>query len=176
MLRRKCWSPLVQVMSWSPTLPSHYINQYRCITFADGEYYVLVADGLLFSWSLINGRLLSPGIDRNWYQEQLFNLRGVWRIPHVLPLHTGKGIFMFPTRPVAWWRHQMETFSALLSRCTGNSPVPREFPSHRPATWHFDVFLDLRLNKRFSKQSRCWWFERLSDPLWRHCNGEYRRE
>ena len=24
----------------------------------------------------------------------------------------------------AWWRHQMETFSALLALCAGNSPVP----------------------------------------------------
>ena len=26
------------------------------------------------------------------------------------------------------WRHQMETFSALLSRCAGNSPITGEFP------------------------------------------------
>ena len=29
---------------------------------------------------------------------------------------------------VSWWRHQMETFSALLAICAGNSPVPGEFP------------------------------------------------
>ena len=34
----------------------------------------------------------------------------------------------------------------------------------------FDVFFDLRLNKRLSKQSWGWWFETLSHPLWRHCN------
>ena len=28
----------------------------------------------------------------------------------------------------SWWRHQMETFSALLAICAGNSPVPVEFP------------------------------------------------
>ena len=28
-----------------------------------------------------------------------------------------------------WWRHQMETFSALLVICAGNSPVPGEFPA-----------------------------------------------
>ena len=33
---------------------------------------------------------------------------------------------------MAWWRHQMETFSALLAICAGNSPVPGEFPSKRP--------------------------------------------
>ena len=27
-----------------------------------------------------------------------------------------------------WWRHQMETFSALLAICAGNSPVPVNFP------------------------------------------------
>ena len=54
----------------------------------------------------------------------------------------------------AWWRHQMETFSALLALCAGNSPVIGEFPAQRPVTWIFDVFFDLSLNKRLSKQSR----------------------
>ena len=70
-----------------------------------------------------------------------------------------------------WWRHQMETFSAWLAICAGNSPVPGEFPPQRPVTRSFDVFFDLRLNKRLSKQSWGWWFEMLSRPLWRHCNG-----
>ena len=38
----------------------------------------------------------------------------------------------------SWWRHQMETFSALLAICAGNSPVPGEFPAQRPVTWSFD--------------------------------------
>ena len=70
-----------------------------------------------------------------------------------------------------WWRHQMETFSALLIICVGNSPVAGEFPAQRPVTRSFDVFFDLRLNKRLSKQSWVWWFETSSRPLWRHCNG-----
>ena len=69
-----------------------------------------------------------------------------------------------------WWRHQMETFSVLLAFCTGNSPVTGEFPAQRPVMRNFDVFFDLRLNKGLSKQSWGWWFERLSRPLWRHCN------
>ena len=72
---------------------------------------------------------------------------------------------------VAWWRHEMETFSALLVICAGNSPVPREFPTQRPVTRSFDVFFDLRLNKPL-KQPWGWWFEALSRPLWRHCNGK----
>ena len=39
----------------------------------------------------------------------------------------------------------METFSALLALCAGNSPVTGEFPSQRPVTRSFDVFFDLRL-------------------------------
>ena len=53
---------------------------------------------------------------------------------------------------ITWWRHQMETFSAILAICAGNSPVPDEFPAQRPVTRSFDVFFDLRLNKRLSKQ------------------------
>ena len=45
-----------------------------------------------------------------------------------------------------WWRHQMETFSALLAICAGNSSVTGEFPAQRPVTRSFDVFFDLRLN------------------------------
>ena len=69
-----------------------------------------------------------------------------------------------------WWRHQMGTFSALLALCAGNSQVTGEFPAQRPVTRSFDVFLDLGLNKRLSKQSWSWSFETPSRPLWRYCN------
>ena len=39
-----------------------------------------------------------------------------------------------------WWRHQIETFSALLAICAGNSPVPGEFPTQRPVTQNFVMF------------------------------------
>ena len=64
------------------------------------------------------------------------------------------------------WKH----FSALLAICAGNSPVPGEFPTQRPVTRSFDVYFDLRPNKRLSKQSWGWWFETLSCSLWRHRN------
>ena len=34
-----------------------------------------------------------------------------------------------------WWRHQMETFSALLALCAGNSPVTGEFPAQSQWRW-----------------------------------------
>ena len=66
--------------------------------------------------------------------------------------------------------YQIVTFSALLAICAGNSPVSSEFPVQRPVTQSFDVFFDLRLNKRFSKESWGWLFETLSCPSWRPCN------
>ena len=70
----------------------------------------------------------------------------------------------------SWWRHQIETFSALLAVCAGNSPVTGEFPAQRPVTRSFVVFFDLHLNTRLSTQSWGWWFETPSRPLWHHCN------
>ena len=64
----------------------------------------------------------------------------------------------------------METVSALLALCAGNSPVTGEFPSQRPVTRNFNVFFDRRLNKRLNKQSRVWWFETPSRSSWRHSN------
>ena len=59
-----------------------------------------------------------------------------------------------------WWRHQMETFSALLAICAGNSPVTGEFHAQMPVTRSFDAFFDMCLNKCLS-------------PLWCHCNAEH---
>ena len=57
-------------------------------------------------------------------------------------------------QPWSTWHHHMETFSALLAICAGNSPVTGVFPTQGPVTRSFDVFFDLRLNKRLSKWVR----------------------
>ena len=46
----------------------------------------------------------------------------------------------------------METFSALVALCAGNSLVTGEFPAQSPVTRSFDVYFDLHLNKELSKQ------------------------
>ena len=74
----------------------------------------------------------------------------LWNCPEI------KGV----RNEISWWRYQIETFSALLAICAGNSPVPGEFPAQRPVTRSVEVFFDLRL-KRLSKQSWGWWFETL---------------
>ena len=42
---------------------------------------------------------------------------------------------------VLWWRHQMETFSALLAICAGNSPSPVNSP-HK-GQWHGALMFSL---------------------------------
>ena len=42
---------------------------------------------------------------------------------------------------LSWWRHQMETFSALLAICTGNSPVPRWIPHTKASDAELWCFL-----------------------------------
>ena len=77
-------------------------------------------------------------------------------------IHTRAWRFVLPGMP--WWRHQMETFFALLALCAGNSPVTGEFPAQKPVTRSFDVFL-------IPAWINGWWFETPSRPLWRHCNA-----
>ena len=70
--------------------------------------------------------------------------------------------------------HMMTSSNGNIFRVTGHLcwefTGPGEFPAQRPVTRSFDVFFDLRLNKRLSKQPRGWWFETLSWSLWRQCN------
>ena len=70
----------------------------------------------------------------------------------------------------SWWRHHMEIFTALLALYDGNHRSPVDSLHKGPETQSFDVFFDLRLNKRLSKQSRRRWFEKPSPSLWRHLN------
>ena len=64
----------------------------------------------------------------------------------------------------------METISALLALCAGNSPVTVNSPHKGQWRGTFDVFFDLHLNKRLRKQSWGRRFGTQSRPLWRHCN------
>ena len=53
----------------------------------------------------------------------------------------------------------------------GEFTGPGEFLRQRPVTRSSDVFFELRVNKRLSKQMQGWWFETPASSLWRHCNG-----
>ena len=62
--------------------------------------------------------------------------------------------------------------SALLAICAENSTVTGEFLAQRPVAQSFDVFFDLRLNKRLSEQSWGWWLEKPLRSLGRHSNAD----
>ena len=119
-------------------------NILRCV-FSRGAHCILISNSIKFfpSGQLSFFLTIQITISYHWRQTGDKPLRGLWW-------------------PAPWWRHQMETFSASPALCAGNSPVTGEFPSQRPVTRSFDVFFDLHLNKRLSKQSWVWWFEAVS--------------
>ena len=150
------------------------IGKNRCI------FYVITDD-------LTSEHITSYSIDRTEHRRYPLLYLWKWEVPSMHEQLT-RSAFYNSTHPlnlpmffkvsslilgITWWRHQMETFSALLAICAGNSPVPGEFPAQRPVTRSFDVCFDLRLNKQLSKQSWGWWFETLSWSLWRHSNESH---
>ena len=78
------------------------------------------------------------------------------------------------TMSMAFRNFMMTSSNADIFRVTGH--LCEEFtglqwiPRTKASDAEFDVFFDLRLNQRLSKQSWGWWFETLLCPLWRHCN------
>ena len=77
--------------------------------------------------------------------------------------------------------HSHTCFSIMMTSSNGNifrvtGPLcgeftgPGEFPAQGPVTRSFNVFFDLRLNRRLSKQPWGWWFETPVWSLWRHRN------
>ena len=74
-------------------------------------------------------------------------------------------------RVLAWWRQQMETFSALLAPCVRviqRSPVNSPTEATDVELW---CFLSFAPEQTAEKQSRRWWFETPSRSIWRHCDG-----
>ena len=63
-----------------------------------------------------------------------------------------------------------DNIAVLAQSFTCCDVVTGEFPAQRPVARSFDVFFDLRLNKRLSKQSWGWWSETPSRSFRRHCN------
>ena len=58
-----------------------------------------------------------------------------------------------------WWRHYMETLSALLSLCEGNPALTSGSHRKRTIMQSFDVSFVVSLNSLLNKQSSCKWFE-----------------
>ena len=101
MSRRKYFS----VLSWR-------MNHMIC-TCPPLMTYLVVC----FYWQKIRLRFTSQVDDNNYYNTDGNNTDN--NINGDVDIYTIK----------SWWRHQMETFSAWLALCEGNSPVTGEFPS-----------------------------------------------
>ena len=69
------------------------------------------------------------------------------------------------------WENHMHDDVIRWKHFPRNWPFVRGIHRPGPVTRSFDVFFDLRLNKRLNKQPWGWWFETPSWLLWRHCNG-----
>ena len=78
-----------------------------------------------------------------------------------------------------WWRHQMETFYALLAGplCgVFRSPVNSLHKGQWRGALIFFLICD-RINRWVDKQSWGWWFDTPSCSLWRHCDAtKYSRD
>ena len=87
--------------------------------------------------------------------------------PPVLNLHKSKMAASCATNMMT--SSNGDIFRVTCPLC-GEFTGPGEFSTQRPVTRSLDVFFDLRLNKRLSKQAWGWWLETPSWSLWRQCN------
>ena len=146
LMRAYPWNTMNNAVRQIKTIHRGRNFQLHCLPLMVNN---VLAYGLAPLWSWSSLKIGEPGHQHTWY----------WS-------HRAIGTSLSWT----WWHHQMETLYKSLAICAGHSLVTSEFPTQRPVTWSLDVFFDLRLNKRLSKQSWDWWFETSSPPLWRHCN------
>ena len=135
----------------------YFCTWCHTIPYSDGTYVI----------SVIHRRLINYLVDWLWTHGKA-NIK----YAHFLVLMYWETPSTTHCWQLSWWRHEMEAFPALLTVCAGNSLVTGEFPTQNPVTRTFDVFFDLRLNKRLSIQSKRRWFETPPCSLWRHCNGK----
>ena len=154
------------ILKWTNQSRSAWYMDNVCIYIKLWENWTLTTDGLWFHNHSINCQCSRA--DMIVSAPKLFHkiVRNFMRYKNYV-------LYCFQSVLIGtqlWWHHQMETFSALLALCVGNSPLTSEFPSQRPMMWNFDVFFDMHRNKCLSKQSWGWWFETPLCSLRRNCN------
>ena len=139
------------------TGPCHSANRYcKLLSWCS----VFKSKSLQFIWWLGNSKfnLLVPEIHLS--RNYVTMIKGYLNSSPCL-CATCPSIFL-----PSWWRHQMETFSALLAFCAPTG----EFPTQRPVTRSFDIFFYLCLDPHLSKQFRSRWFQTPARSLWHQCN------
>ena len=155
----RLWDQIIIIPLAQCNIAVKWLTHWSYWSLALSHRYMHAPD--IQSWGHIDGHPTNWPFEKRTWSNRISNIRPwlLWR----------SGLWHG-----TWWRHQMETFSALLVLCAGNSPVTGEFPAQRPVTRSFDVFFFyLGQIKRLSNQSWGWWFETPSRSLWRHCNAGY---
>ena len=111
---------------------------------------------------------------KKWQKYQHFHMRKLLRRCRLLNFVSVSTKFM-ACRHCNWYGYMMTSSNGNIFRVTGplcgEFTGLGEFPTQRPVTRSFDVFFDLSLNKRLSKQPWGWCFETPSCPLWRYFNN-----
>ena len=120
-------------------------------TVVDPYYDTFWSIFAMYQYILIAAVFIS--FSHHWFFEVMNEKYEGYRSYIIILISASCYLLLSYSSIISWWRHQMETFSALLALCAWNSPVTGEFHTQRPVTRSFDVFFDLRLNKLLSKQS-----------------------
>ena len=134
---------------------------------------------MVISLALGNSTLYPPQrskVERNaLYQTEIKHIKTVNCVHNSWYVVYNQLKMKWPLSFISWWRHKMETFSALLAFCMGNSLVTGEFPAQRRVTWSFDVFFFLSAPESTVEQTMetllIWGATVLPRSLWRHSNA-----
>ena len=105
-----------------------------------------------------------------WLLKCAYRLRSIWWLQMWSRHQVSSNHHIEPTMTAAPRESHDDVINGNIFRVIAH--LCGEFTGNRwiPLTKASDVFFDLRLNKRLSKQSWWWWFETPSRPVWRHRN------
>ena len=156
---------LIHRYAWSRCYYDVYNNAHDINDIQHLSSDSIVPKDLLVLRDFVVFRELIAAIEDEWGDCVIYHITAGWSscAPSVPNCH---GAY--------WWPSMMTSSNGNIFRVTGplcgEFTGPGEFPTQRPVTRSFDVFFDLRLNTRLSKQPWGWWFETPSWSLWRQCN------
>ena len=154
-------SPMnTDMMQWPKRVALHQIlteqeTFQEWVSFHKSEYIFHFYLGVALFWDAMQCHFLSFPFKKPEFLK--ICLRNFWMNKNTTYFmnwqtirfdHAYETQFSLHNHKSAWWRHEMESCSALPALCEGNSLVTGEFPSQRPVTRSFDVFFDLRLSKQ----------------------------
>ena len=113
---------------------AHFITPHALWRWQNILMFETESQTYIYEYELWN-HITTGELNRNYTMRKVF-LFETFMLKRLIIIHS---------TTLSWWRHQMETFSALLAICAGYSLVTVELPAPRPMTWSYDIFFDLLL-------------------------------